>query len=89
MAADPQLQAYEGERILYMAFVLHRSMTMAWVFPDGATDATERILHRWLNRKSQRKAHNRDPYNDVLRHVQGPRAQIRIDLNSFRRAEAC
>jgi hypothetical protein len=43
-----------------------------------------RILRRWLNRKSQRQAYNWDQYNDVLRHV-----QIRIDLNPFRRAEAC
>jgi hypothetical protein len=48
-----------------------------------------RILRRWLNRKSQRKAYNWDQYNDVLRHVQWPRVQIRIDLNPFRRAEAC
>jgi RNA-directed DNA polymerase len=47
-----------------------------------------RILRRWLNRKSQRKAYNWDQYNDVLCHVQWPRVQIRIDLNPFRRAEA-
>lgn len=47
-----------------------------------------RILRRSLNRKSQRKAYNWDQYNDVLRHVQWPRVQIRIDLNPFRRAEA-
>jgi RNA-directed DNA polymerase len=48
-----------------------------------------RILRRWLNRKSQRKAYSWDQYNDVLRHVQWPRVQIRIDLNPFRSAEAC
>ncbi|MCU0835396.1 MAG: hypothetical protein MUC77_13345 [Chromatiaceae bacterium] len=48
-----------------------------------------RILRRWLNRKSQRRAYNWDQYNDVLREVGWPRVQIRIDLNPFRRAEAC
>lgn len=48
-----------------------------------------RILRRWLNRKSQRKAYNWEGYNAVLRHVQWPRVRIRIDLNPFRRAEAC
>ena len=48
-----------------------------------------RILRRWLNRKSQRNAYNWDQYNDVLREVGWPRVQIRIDLNPFRRAEAC
>ncbi|UHD15444.1 group II intron reverse transcriptase/maturase [Thiocapsa bogorovii] len=48
-----------------------------------------RILRRWLNRKSQRKAYNWDQYNDVLREVAWPRVQIRTDLNPFRRAEAC
>ena len=48
-----------------------------------------RILRQWLNRKSQRQAYNWDQYNHVLRHVQWPRVQIRIDLNPFRRAEAC
>jgi hypothetical protein len=47
-----------------------------------------RILRRWLNRKGQRKAYNWDQYNDVLRYVQWPCVQIRIDLNPFRR-EAC
>lgn len=48
-----------------------------------------RILRRWLNRKSQRKAYNWDQYNDVLREVAWPRVRIRTDLNPFRRAEAC
>ena len=48
-----------------------------------------RILRRWLNRKSQRKAYNWDQYNDALRSVGWPRVQIRHDLNPVRRAEAC
>ena len=48
-----------------------------------------RILRRWLNRKSQRKAYNWGQYNDVLREVAWPRVRIRTDLNPFRRAEAC
>jgi group II intron reverse transcriptase/maturase len=48
-----------------------------------------RILRQWLNRKSQRQAYNWDQYNHVLRAIHWPRVQIRIDLNPFRRAEAC
>jgi group II intron reverse transcriptase/maturase len=49
----------------------------------------QQILLKWLNRKSQRKAYNWHQYNDVLRAVAWPRVQIRVDLNPFRRAEAC
>jgi group II intron reverse transcriptase/maturase len=48
-----------------------------------------RILRRWLNRKSQRKAYNWEQYNHALKSVGWPRVQIRTDLNPFRRAEAC
>jgi len=48
-----------------------------------------RILRRWLNRKSQRKAYNWEQYNHALSSVGWPRVQIRADLNPFRRAEAC
>jgi group II intron reverse transcriptase/maturase len=48
-----------------------------------------RILHQWLNRKSQRKAYNWADLNQALSWVGWPRAHIRIDLNPFRRAEAC
>lgn len=48
-----------------------------------------RILHQWLNRKSQRKAYTWAELNQALRWVGWPRVHIRIDLNPFRRAEAC
>jgi len=48
-----------------------------------------RILLKWLNRKSQRKAHNWDQYNQALAAVGWPRARILKDLNPCRRAEAC
>jgi RNA-directed DNA polymerase len=48
-----------------------------------------RILRRWLNRKSQRKAYNWDQMNQALRWFRWPRVRIGVDLNPFRRAEAC
>ena len=48
-----------------------------------------RILHQWLNRKSQRKAYNWAELNQALNQVGWPRVRIRTDLNPFRRAEAC
>ena len=47
-----------------------------------------RILLKWLNRKSQRKAYNWDQFNQALAWVGWPRVRIRKDLNPFRRAEA-
>ena len=47
-----------------------------------------RILFRWLNRKSQRRAYTWDGYLQALQWVGWPRPIIRKDLNPFRRAEA-
>ena len=47
-----------------------------------------RILLKWLNRKSQRKAYTWAQYNQALAWVCWPRVRIRKDLNPFRRAEA-
>ncbi len=47
-----------------------------------------RILHKWLNRKSQRKAYTWDQFNQALAWVGWPRVRIRKDLNPFRSAEA-
>ena len=49
---------------------------------------TKRILFKWLNRKSQRKAYTWDPYEQALAWVGWPTPSIRIDLNPCRRAEA-
>ena len=48
-----------------------------------------RILHQWLNRKSQRKAYTWSQFNQALGSVGWPRVRIRTDLNPLRRAEAC
>jgi group II intron reverse transcriptase/maturase len=47
-----------------------------------------RLLFKWLNRKSQRRAYNWAGFNHVLKFVGWPRPSIRKDLNPFRRAEA-
>ena len=47
-----------------------------------------RLLFKWLNRKSQRKAYTWEGFNHALMHVGWPKARIRIDLNPCRRAEA-
>ncbi len=48
----------------------------------------ERILFKWLNRKSQRRAYTWATFVPTLARVGWPRPRIRIDLNPFRRAEA-
>jgi group II intron reverse transcriptase/maturase len=47
-----------------------------------------RILFKWLNRKSQRKAYTWDRFGQALAWANWPRARIHKDLNPFRRAEA-
>lgn len=47
-----------------------------------------RILFKWLNRKSQRRAYTWDGYNQALDCIRWPRVIIRKDLNPFRRAKA-
>jgi group II intron reverse transcriptase/maturase len=48
-----------------------------------------RILRKWLNRKSQRKAYNWAEYNQALSWVGWPAVRIHKDLNPFRKAETC
>ena len=47
-----------------------------------------RILFKWLNRKSQRKAYTWDGFRQALAWAKWPTARIRNDLNPYRRAEA-
>jgi len=47
-----------------------------------------RILFKWLNRKSQRKAYTWARFIDALTGADWPLPKIRRDLNPFRRAEA-
>jgi group II intron reverse transcriptase/maturase len=48
-----------------------------------------RLLFKWLNRKSQRKAYTWPGFNHALDWVGWPKPRIRKDLNPCRRAEAC
>lgn len=49
---------------------------------------TTRILFKWLNRKSQRKAYTWAKFNTVLTALDWPKPRIYKDLSPFRRAEA-
>jgi group II intron reverse transcriptase/maturase len=48
-----------------------------------------RILFKWLNRKSQRKAYTWESFIQALAWVGWPEPRVRKDLNPCRRAEAC
>jgi len=47
-----------------------------------------RILFKWVNRKSQRRAYNWESFKQALAWVEWPQARLRKDLNPCRRAEA-
>ncbi len=47
-----------------------------------------RILFKWLNRKSQRKAYTWSTFNQALTWVGWPKPRVRKDLNPYRRTEA-
>ena len=47
-----------------------------------------RIVFKWLNRKSQRKAYTWEGFEQALARVDWPTARLRKDLNPCRRAEA-
>ncbi len=49
---------------------------------------TKRIVFKWLNRKSQRKAYTWEGFNQALIWAKWPQPRIRKDLNPYRRAEA-
>jgi group II intron reverse transcriptase/maturase len=48
----------------------------------------KRILFKWLNRKSQRRAYTWESFNQALIWVRWPKIRVRKDLNPCRRAEA-
>ena len=50
---------------------------------------TTRILFKWLNRKSQRKAYSWETYLRALDWNGWPKPGVHVDLNPCRRAEAC
>ena len=43
-----------------------------------------RILFKWINRKSQRRAYNWEQFRDALAYVGWPKADIRKNLNPYR-----
>ena len=47
-----------------------------------------RLVFKWINRKSQRRAYTWEGFHAVMAAVGWPRANIRKDLNPFRSAEA-
>jgi RNA-directed DNA polymerase len=47
----------------------------------------KRILFKWLNRKSQRKAYTWEGFSQALAYIGWPTVRIRKNLNPFRRAE--
>ena len=47
-----------------------------------------RILFKWLNRKSQRKAYTWETFEQALAWAKWPQPRVRKDLNPFRRAAA-
>jgi len=47
-----------------------------------------RLVFKWINRKSQRRAYDWDGFNRVIATIRWPTAKIRKDLNPCRRAEA-
>ena len=49
---------------------------------------TTRILFKWLNRKSQRRAYTWAGFNQALAWIKWPKPRIRKDLDPCRRAEA-
>jgi len=47
----------------------------------------QKILFKWLNRKSQRRAYTGDSYTAALQSIHWPRVTVRVDLNPYRSAE--
>ena len=47
-----------------------------------------RLVFKWINRKSQRRAYTWAGFNHALVLVGWPKPRVRKDLNTFRRAEA-
>jgi len=48
----------------------------------------QRILFKWLNRKSQRQSYTWDQFRQALTTLNWPAVTVRKDLNPCRRAEA-
>ena len=55
---------------------------------NNYVDRATRLLFKWINRKSQRRAYTWPRFKQALAWVNWPTPRIRKDLNPFRRAEA-
>ncbi len=65
-------------------YAITDNLERCWYYVYRAT----RILFKWLNRKSQRKAYTWKGFNQALAWVNWPTPRVRKDLNPCRRAEA-
>jgi group II intron reverse transcriptase/maturase len=75
-------------RIRVMGHLGYYAITDNLVRCDTYVYRAMRILYRWLNRKSQRKAYTWEGFKQALAWVDWPKARLRKDLNPCRRAEA-
>jgi len=69
-------------------YLNHYAITDNLPLCDKYSYYARRILFKWLNRKSQRKAYTWQGFNDALKWAGWPQVRRRKDLNPFRRAEA-
>jgi RNA-directed DNA polymerase len=75
-------------RIRVMGHLGYYAITDNLVRCDTYVYRAMRILQKWLNRKSQRKAYTWEGFKQALAWVDWPKARLRKDLNPCRRAEA-
>jgi group II intron reverse transcriptase/maturase len=75
-------------RIRVMGYLGYYAITDNLVRCDIYVYRAMRILQKWLNRKSQRKAYTWEGFKQALAWVDWPQARLRKDLNPCRRAEA-
>jgi RNA-directed DNA polymerase len=75
-------------RIRVMGHLGYYAITDNLVRCDTYVYRAMRILCKWLNRKSQRKAYTWEGFKQALTWVNWPKARLRKDLNPCRRAEA-
>jgi len=75
-------------RIRVMGHLGYYAITDNLVRCDTYVYRAMRIVYKWLNRKSQRKAYTWEGFKQALAWVDWPKARLRKDLNPCRRAEA-
>jgi RNA-directed DNA polymerase len=75
-------------RIRVMGYLGYYAITDNLARCDTYVYHAMRILYKWLNRKSQRKAYTWEGFMQALTWVDWPQARLRKDLNPCRRAEA-